>query len=96
MMPPRDEATAKELAMIGDFFRDDGTVWRVDDVYFDEKAVCPLTGYQRGALVVLHHDVHAHGVECPDGVALPEMPLDEFMGYFKKGRGAKWVKAPEA
>ena len=48
-MPPRNEATAKELAMIGDFFRDDGTVWRVDDVYFDEKAVCPLTGYQRGA-----------------------------------------------
>ena len=96
MMPPRDEATAKELAMIGDFFRDDGTVWRVDDVYFDEKAVCPLTGYQRGALVVLHHDVDAHGVECPGDVPLQEMPLEEFMGEFKKKRGAKWVEAPEA
>jgi len=24
------------------------------------------------------------------------MPLEEFMGEFKKRRGAKWVKAPEA
>ena len=96
MMPPRDEATAKELKMIGKLFRDDGTLWRVDDVYFNEKAVCPLTGYQRGALVVLHHDVDAHGIECPDDVPLQEMPLEEFMGEFKKKRGAKWVKAPEA
>mgnify|MGYP004157408599 FL=1 len=96
-MPPRDEATEQELGMIGKFFRDDGTLFRVDGVYFDEKArKCPLTGVDKGALVVLHHDVREHGVECPDGVALPEMPLDEFMGYFKKGRGAKWVKAPEA
>ena len=97
-MPPRDEATAEELEMIGDFFRDEGKLWRVDDVYFDEKAKCPLTGYRRGALVVLHHDVDAHGVECPDSddVVLPVMPLDEFMGYFKKKRGAEWVKAPEA
>ena len=50
----------------------------------------------KGSLVVLHHDVGEHGIECPDGVTLPEMPLDEFMGYFKKRRGAKWVKAPEA
>ena len=96
-MPPRDEATEQELGMIGKFFRDDGTLWRVDDIYFEKKArKCPLTGVDKGALVVLHHDVREHGVECPDGVALPEMPLDEFMGYFKKGRGAKWVKAPEA
>ena len=95
-MPPRDEATAKELAMIGDFFRDDGTVWRVDDVYFDDKAECPLTGKLRGALVVLHHDVGAHGIECPDDddVVLPEMPLDEFMAEFDKD--AEWVAAPEA
>ena len=96
MMPPRDKATARERDMIGKLFRDDGTLWRVDDVYFDQKAVCSITGYVRGALVVLHHDVDAHGEECPDDVTLPEMPLDEFMGYFKKGRGAKWVKAPEA
>ena len=97
LMPPRDEATAEELAMIGDFFRDDGKLWRVDDVYFEEKAYkCPLTGVDKGALVVLHHDVGEHGIECPDGVTLPEMPLDEFMGEFKKRRGAKWVKAPEA
>ena len=97
MMPPRDEATAEELAMKGDFFRDEGKIWRVDDVYFDEKArKCPLTGVDKGALVVLHHDVGAHGIECPDGVALPEMPLEEFMGEFKKKRGAKWVKAPKA
>ena len=81
--------------MIGKLFRDGGTLWRVDDVYFDEKVKCPLTGYVRGALVVLHHDVDAHGVECPDSddVVLPEMPLAEFMGKFKKKRGAKWVKA---
>ena len=96
MMPPRDEATAEELGMIGKFFRDDGVLWRVDGVHFDEWCRCPLTGYARGALVVLHHDVDAHGNECPDDVTLPEMPLDEFMGYFKKRRGAKWVKAPEA
>ncbi len=97
MMPPRDEATAEELEMIGDFFRDDGTLWRVDGVYFEEKArKCPLTGVDKGSLVVLHHDVGEHGIECPDGVTLPVMPLEEFMGYFKKKRGAKWVKAPEA
>ena len=96
MMPPRDEATEQELARIGDFFRDDGTLWRVDDIYFDTEAKCPLTGYRRGALVVLHHDVDAHGIECPGDVPLQEMPLDDFMGEFKKKRGAKWVKAPEA
>ena len=95
-MPPRDEATAEELDKIGKFFSDEGKLWRVDGVHFDEKAKCPLTGYRRGALVVLHHDVGEHGVECPDGVPLPEMPLEEFMGEFKKKRGAKWVKAPEA
>ena len=96
-MPPRDEATAEELGMIGKLFRDGGKLWRVDGVHFEEKArKCPLTGVDKGALVVLHHDVREHGVECPDGVALPEMPLDEFMGYLKKGGGAEWVKAPEA
>ena len=95
-MPQRDEATAEELEMIGDFFRDDGKLWRVDDVYFDEEVKWPRIGYRRGALVVLHHDVGEHSVECPDGVPLPEMPLEEFMGEFKKRRGAKWVKAPEA
>ena len=96
MMPPRDEATDKEKEMIGKLFRDDGTLWRVDDVYFDEDVKWPRIGYRRGALVVLHHDVGEHGVECPDGVPLPEMPLEEFMGEFKKKRGAKWVEAPEA
>ena len=96
-MPPRDEATDKELGMIGKFFRDDGTLFRVDGVYFEEKAYkCPLTGVDKGALVVLHHDVDAHGMECPGDVPLQEMPLEEFMGEFKKKRGAKWVKAPEA
>ena len=95
-MPPRDEATAKELKMIGKLFRDEGKLWRVDDVYYDEKAICPLTGYQRGALVVLHHNVGEHGIECPDDddVVLPVMPLDEFMGEFDKD--AEWVKAPKA
>ena len=97
MMPPRDEATAEELEMIGKFFRDDGKLWRVDGVYFEEKArKCPLTGVDKGALVVLHHDVGKHGVECPDDddVVLPEMPLDEFMAEFDKD--AEWVAAPEA
>ena len=97
MMPPRDEATDKEKEMIGKLFRDDGTLWRVDDVYFQDKArKCPLTGVDKGALVVLHHDVDAHGVECPGDVPLQEMLLEEFMGEFKKKRGAKWVAAPEA
>ena len=96
MMPPRDEATAEELAMIGKLFRDEGKLWRVDGVYFDEKVNWPRDSLRKGALVVLHHDVGAHGIECPDGVALPEMPLEEFMGEFKKKRGAKWVKAPKA
>ena len=96
-MPPRDEATDKELGMIGKLFRDDGTLWRVDDVYFEYKAKCPLTGYQRGGLAVLHHDVDAHGDECPGDTNHPDtewMELDKFLGYFKKG--AEWVKAPEA
>ena len=97
-MPPRDEATAEELDMIGKFFRDDGTLWRVDGVHFDEKVNWPRDSLRKGALVVLHHDVGAHGIECPDDddVVLPEMPLEEFMGEFKKKRGAEWVKAPEA
>jgi len=43
---------------------------------------------------VLHHDVHAHGVECPDDVTLAEMRLDKFMAEFDKD--AEWVAAPEA
>ena len=96
-MPPRDEATAEELGMIGKLFRDGGKLWRVDGVHFEEKArKCPLFDVNKGALVVLHHDVDAHGMECPGDVPLQEMPLEEFMGEFKKKRGAKWVKAPEA
>ena len=95
-MPPRDEATEQELARIGDFFRDDGTLWRVDGVHFDEKVNWPRDSLRKGVLVVLHHDVGAHGVECPGDAPLQEMPLEEFMGEFKKKRGAKWVKAPEA
>ena len=51
-------------------------------------------GAQPPATPLTPHDVHAHGVECPDDVTLAEMRLDKFMAEFDKD--AEWVAAPEA
>ena len=78
--PPRTEAKEEELALEGQVFEDEGTRWRVDEVYFDETVQ---------ALCAAYYDFDARGFVPPDDEDASEMtPLQE-LGTF-----ATWVREP--
>jgi len=78
--PPRTEANEEELALEGQVFEDEGTRWRVDEVYFDETVQ---------ALCAAYYDFDARGFVPPYDEDASEMtPLQE-LGTF-----ATWVREP--